>query len=200
MKPFSPLPIEVVDVMLAVEKECKDLLGLDDMSITTSNDEYEDEQQRPTFFDCALCNYYPDGEAACKFHTDPEHGSHWHRTTCVVSCGSPRKFAFRPIPDKNKWSEWDDVDCSANGGSSGGANDDATAPAAVRLFPGDVVLMTDDCNDVFHHAVYADEGNCDDTGSRVSLVLKRALDRGGGQRGHGLAGEGRRARRRQRRE
>jgi len=32
-----------------------------------------------TFFDCALCNHYPDGDSACKFHTDPEHGTHWHR-------------------------------------------------------------------------------------------------------------------------
>lgn len=27
-------------------------------------------------FDCVLCNQYPaGGEAACKWHTDPEHGS-----------------------------------------------------------------------------------------------------------------------------
>ena len=34
--------------------------------------------------------------------------------------------------------------------------------------------------------------------SRVSLVFKRALDRGGGKKGHGLAGEGRRSRRKHR--
>ena len=51
----------------------------------------------PTF-DCALCNLYPAGEdAACKFHSDPEHGSHWHLSTAVVSCGEPRRFAFRRI-------------------------------------------------------------------------------------------------------
>ena len=54
-------------------------------------------QSTPEFFDCALCNHYPDGDSACKFHMDPEHGTHWHRTTAVVSCGSSRKFAFRPI-------------------------------------------------------------------------------------------------------
>jgi hypothetical protein len=37
------------------------------------------------FFDCALCNLYPTGESACKFHTDPEHGTYWDRLTCVVS-------------------------------------------------------------------------------------------------------------------
>jgi hypothetical protein len=31
-----------------------------------------EDQRFPTFFDCALCNHYPDGDAACKFHTDPE--------------------------------------------------------------------------------------------------------------------------------
>ena len=50
------------------------------------------------YFDCALCNHYPDGEAACKFHTDPEHGSVWERLTCVVAAGDERRFAFRPIP------------------------------------------------------------------------------------------------------
>ena len=28
-------------------------------------------------FDCALCNLYPEGgDAACKYHSDPEHGTH----------------------------------------------------------------------------------------------------------------------------
>ena len=58
--------------------------------------------------------------------------------------------------------------------------------------------MRDNCNDDFYHAVHAREADSNDTtagGERISLVLKRALDRGGGKRGHGLAGEGRRARR-----
>ena len=146
-----------------------------------------------TFFDCALCNHYPDGDAACKYHTDPEHGSHWHRTTAVVSLGTSRKFAFRPIPDVSTWAEWDPI-ITNNGKQS--KDDTSCAPAAIQLFPGDVVLMTGPCNDLFHHAVYASP--FDDIGvqnSRVSLVLKRALDRGGGKKGHSLAGQGRRARR-----
>jgi hypothetical protein len=69
------------------------------------------------------------------------------------------------------------------------------APAAVQLFPGDVVFMAGACNDLFHHAVYASPFDGVGNNSRVSLVLKRALDRGGGKKGHSLAGEGRRSRR-----
>ena len=50
-----------------------------------------------SFFDCALCNHYPAMEAACKFHTDPDHGTLWDRTTIVVSAGIDRIFAFKPI-------------------------------------------------------------------------------------------------------
>ena len=146
------------------------------------------------FFDCALCNHYPDGDSACKFHTDPEHGSHWHRVTAVVSCGQSRKFAFRPIPESSIWSDWDT--CNQNPKQQ--KDDTSCAPAALSLFPGDVVLMTRDCNDLFHHAVYSSTAALNNhhsmDSSRVSLVLKRALDRNG-KKGHGLKGEGRRARR-----
>ena len=42
------------------------------------------------------------GEAACAWHRDPEHGdaidgAKWARPTFVVSCGEPRRFAFRPF-------------------------------------------------------------------------------------------------------
>ena len=141
------------------------------------------------FFDCALTNHYPDGDAACKFHTDPEHGSHWHCVTAVVSCGQSRKFAFRPIPDLSIWSEWEDL-------AEHSKDDTSCAPATLSLFPGDVVFMARDCNDLFHHAVYSSQSSLSDhvDNSRVSLVFKRALDRNG-KKGHGLAGEGRRARR-----
>ncbi len=143
------------------------------------------------FFDCALTNHYPDGDSACKFHTDPEHGSHWARVTAVVSCGQSRKFAFRPIPDESVWNDWDTTSHNPKP-----KDDTSCAPAALSLFPGDVVFMARDCNDSFHHAVYSSQsslGNSVDS-SRVSLVFKRALDRNG-KKGHGLAGEGRRARR-----
>ena len=150
----------------------------------------DDYDEKSGFFDCALCNHYPDGDSACKFHTDPEHGSHWHRTTVVVSAGASRKFAFRPIPEVSTWTEWDKL---GHGKTPIIKNDALCAPAVVQLFPGDVVLMTASCNDVFHHAVYASSfGETQASNSRVSLVLKRALDRGGGKRGHSLAGQGRR--------
>lgn len=144
------------------------------------------------FFDCALCNHYPDGDSACKFHTDPEHGSHWHRVTAVVSCGQVRDFAFRPIPEISVWNDWDIIYQNAKQ-----QKDDTTcAPATLSLFPGDVVLMTRDCNDCFHHAVYSSQSSLSNhlDSSRVSLVFKRAIDRNG-KRGHGLEGEGRRSRR-----
>lgn len=147
------------------------------------------------FFDCALCNHYPDGDAACKFHSDPEHGSHWHRTTAVVSAGQSRPFAFRPIPELTTWEEWDSSPTVF--GSDTGS--DIASSAALQLFPGDVVLMTGKCNDVFHHAVYASQSQSDLAGSgssRVSLVFKRALDRGG-RKGHGVRGQGRRSKSRQ---
>lgn len=143
------------------------------------------------FFDCALCNHYPDGDSACKFHTDPEHGSHWHRVTCVVSCGQSRRFAFRPIPQASIWNEWDIYQHEVNS-----EDELSCTPAVLNLFPGDVVLMTRNCNDLFHHAVYSSQSPSTNhlDSSRVSLVFKRALDRNG-KKGHGLAGEGRRARR-----
>lgn len=64
--------------------------------------------------------------------------------------------------------------------------------------------MFNDCNDKFHHAVYADSELVDEeiggntvgtmNHGRVSLVFKKAMDRNG-RKGHGKMGEGRRRRR-----
>ena len=145
------------------------------------------------YFDCALCNHYPDDEAACKFHTDPEHGTFWERLTCVVAAGDSRRFAFRPIPGENQWTKWD----AARSKVKNNVSLEENSPAAIHLFSGDLVLMWGECNDLFHHAVYTAESerSASSPEGRVSLVLKRAIDRGSGKRGHGLQGEGRRARR-----
>ena len=89
LMPPRPIPTVVRNAMRAVEK-----------SLQLSNGDQP-------FFDCALCNHYPNSEAACKFHTDPEHGSVWERLTCVVAAGDERRFAFRPIPGTSTWSDWD---------------------------------------------------------------------------------------------
>jgi alkylated DNA repair dioxygenase AlkB len=168
-----PIPAVVRDTMRLVESNTiNDINGL--------------------YFDCALCNHYPNGEAACKFHTDPDHGSVWERLTCVVAAGDERRFAFSPIPGISTWSKWDTVTDN---------NAEETIPAVVHLFPGDVVKMWGACNDDFHHAVYKSEDeHVSDGYGRVSLVLKRAISRGDDKRGHGLEGEGRRSRRRSRNE
>jgi hypothetical protein len=169
---LSPL---VRDIMRQVER----VIGVvvDDDIIT--------DDTVPYYFDCALCNYYPDAAAACKFHTDPEHGTLWERLTCVVSVGDDRRFAFRPI------TTWGEEGC------------DHDRPAVVDLFPGDIVQMDENCNDDYLHAVYAarDNGDHDDPApiGRISLVLKRAIARAGGRRGHGLQGQGRRRTKQQQR-
>jgi hypothetical protein len=173
-------------------------------------------EQTGSYFDCALTNHYPELDSACKFHTDPEHGTFWERLTCVISAGDDdiRKFAFRPIPQMNDWYQWDNNDNNRkgkggakSGGGGGGGNDAGIEPAVIHLFPGDCVKMWGACNDVFHHAVYgADQVQVlDGAGTlnqkqlendgRVSLVFKRAMDRGNGRKGHGQRGEGRRSRR-----
>merc|ERR1712159_396143 len=78
---------------------------------------------------------------------------------------------------------------------------DEILPAVVLLFPGDFVKMDHECNDVFHPVygrqamIQGTDRNHDESRGRVSLVLKRAMDRGGGRKGHGKVGTGRRAKR-----
>ena len=152
------------------------------------------------YFNCALCNHYPNEESACKFHTDPEHGSFWKRLTCVVSAGKQdvRKFVFRPIPDINEWDKYEPL-LKQQGGSGPKDNGDGVIPAVIYVFPGDVVEMHAECNDLFHRAVYGrqDVGVGVDTASsdltsknsaddwRVSLVFKRAWIEG--MEGKGMA-------------
>ena len=79
----------------------------------------------------------------------------------------------------------------AGGGGGGGASD----RHVFDLFSGDVVAMRDNCNDDFEHAVLPAQGD-HNKAPRISLVFKRALAGPDGRRGHGLQGQGRRARRR----
>lgn len=167
-----PLPTVVQSVMRQVESVISVPLG--DSPSTSAT--------RP-YFDCALCNYYPDGESACKFHADPEHGTHWERLNCVVAVGDARRFAFRPIPGVSTWESWDSKVVAT----------DSHVPVSFTLYPGDIVSMWGVCNDEFHHAVYPGSGQA--SLGRISLVLKRAIPRSNGKRGHSLVGQGRRTRR-----
>lgn len=188
----NPIPPVVHATMRAVERTLGQASG-HGHSLESSPHSDNDYDQ---FFDCALCNHYPDADTACKFHTDPEHGTLWERLTCVVAAGEARRFAFRPIPGKTTWDQWTTpiTQRHANCGEDTYDNDHANEPAVIHLFSGDIVNMWGACNDDFYHAVYTADGEVRG-GGRVSLVLKRAMDRGGGKRGHGLAGEGRRSRR-----
>ena len=55
------------------------------------------EKTTGTRYDCALINLYPDGECACKYHSDPDHGRLWARETLIVSIGETRRFNLREI-------------------------------------------------------------------------------------------------------
>ena len=193
-----PLPSLVRHAMRAVEQRIgiqsvpmgilpvSTVLGGETASSLSSSSSILDSNAN--WFDCALCNHYPDAEAACKFHTDPELGTFWERHTCVVAAGDSRRFAFRPIPGQTHWDEWDPT-----ASSSRLDNESLNAPAVTHLMAGDIVQMWGTCNDDFHHAVYT--SNSRSTRGRISLVMKRAMDRGGNRKGHGLQGQGRRSKR-----
>lgn len=98
----------------------------------------------------------------------------------MVAAGTDRVFAFKPID--SQWKDWDPL--------TKNTNNDQNMAAAIHLFSGDLVVMTENCNDDFYHAVHAGDNDDD----RVSLVLKKALDRNG-KKGHSESGQGRRSRR-----
>ena len=110
-------------------------------------------------FDCALCKWYPAGEAAaCAWHADPEHGTLWDVEQAIAVAGETRTFCFR----------------TADGG----------AVHSFPVFDGDVVRMWGACQDEWVHTVLPASPGSD--GDRASLVFKRALSRGlSGRKGHG---------------
>jgi hypothetical protein len=193
MAPQSPIPEVVAKTMRDVEQAVMSAA----LSSATAALATVRWPEQPRFFDCALCNHYPDHEAACKFHTDPEHGTVWDRFTCVVAAGSPRRFAFRPIPQVTAWNDWDTSATPSFGAAQPPQQllptEEQNRAVVVNLFPGDIVIMIGSCNDDFHHAVYAADSEPMPEIGRISLVLKRAMVRGK-RRGHGLPGEGRRSR------
>lgn len=118
------------------------------------------------YYDCALLNLYPDGNCACKYHSDPDHGKIWSRDTVVVSVGETRRFNLRRINE--------------------GMQSNEDNPHCFHVTHGDVFYMFDDCQETFQHSVMSSEGEWND-GPRASIVFKKSLVLPGGRRGHGLS-------------
>lgn len=125
-------------------------------------------------FDCCLVNWYQDGAAACKWHSDPEHGSKWSLEQAVVSFGEVRRFNLKRIQ-------------GAEGGSSADKRAlDADPAHSFHVRDGDVVHMFGDCQDSFLHSVSKGQGE-NEQGPRISIVFKASLLSASGKRGHGVA-------------
>ena len=122
------------------------------------------EAETGIYYDCCLINHYADGECACKYHSDPEHGTYWAYDTVVVSIGETRRFNLRAI---------------------GGAGEQE--PHSFHLYSGDVFYMFRDCQDAFQHAVLKSENAATNNAPRASIVFKMSLPGPGGRRGHGLS-------------
>ena len=93
---------------------------------------------------------YADGDAACKWHADPEHGSIWSLQQCVVSFGEVRRFNLKSIQTGG-----------AKGGSSADKRarmDEGSGEHSFHVFNGDVIHMFRDCQDRFLHSVLKAEG------------------------------------------
>jgi hypothetical protein len=115
-------------------------------------------------FDCCLVNLYPNGDAACAWHADPDHGRLWSLDECVVSIGETRRFNIRLLPHAAPPGEREQH--------------------SFHLRDGDVFWMARDCQDRFEHTVLRGQGP-HNAGPRVSLVFKQALLQASGRKGHG---------------
>jgi len=100
-------------------------------------------------FDGLLVNLYENGRCSMGFHSDPGVGEKWSDRTAVVSIGDTRVFAFRnanePNDQRNRF-EFHVRNC-------------------------DVVVMFDDCQSRFQHAIKP-EKHADNASPRISLVYK----------------------------
>ena len=97
------------------------------------------------------------------YNIDPDQDVLWGRRTAVVSVGSARRFAFRPLPGP---------------GGEGGAERRGTAEAvAVHNFvvlEGDVAEMFGDCQWRYQHAIKPADARGEKS-QRSSLVFKQTL-------------------------
>mmetsp|Transcript_3190 Transcript_3190/g.9724 ORF Transcript_3190/g.9724 Transcript_3190/m.9724 type:complete len:376 (+) Transcript_3190:81-1208(+) len=101
-------------------------------------------------YDGCLINYYADGQTGMRYHSDPDQDTLWTTDTAVVSIGDTRQFILRRI-------------------------DDFSSRHIYYVSGGDVVVMSDDCQEKYQHCIKV-ESNAEDCGPRMSLVYKRSLD------------------------
>ncbi|EKX50518.1 hypothetical protein GUITHDRAFT_103750 [Guillardia theta CCMP2712] len=106
-------------------------------------------------YDCCLINLYPDGDSACKWHTDPDHGRLWSLE--ATSFGETRRFNLRRIPEPKSRQEEEEEE-----------------KFSFHVFEGDTMHMFRDCQDTFEHCVLKAEGE-HNLGPRISIVFKKAL-------------------------
>jgi alkylated DNA repair dioxygenase AlkB len=85
------------------------------------------------------------------YHIDPDQGVLWTDKTAVVSVGDSRYFCVRKIADHSDRHRF-------------------------LVSGGDVVLMYDDCQEVYQHCVRKEEAEAE-AGPRISLVFKESLHR-----------------------
>ena len=99
------------------------------------------------YYDSVLINYYPDGGAGMRYHSDPIENK-WDTNFMIVSFGATRKLVFREIQnfDIKIYYDFNDGDC---------------------------VNMFDDCQDLYQHSIRKDKHVND---PRISLVFKRRKD------------------------
>ena len=96
------------------------------------------------YYDSVLINYYPDGGAGMRYHSDPIENK-WDTNFMIVSFGATRRLVFREINDFSKKIYYDFED-------------------------GDCVNMFNNCQDLYQHSIRKGKNV---EGGRISLVFKR---------------------------
>lgn len=123
------------------------------------------------WYDCCLINHYPDGNCACAFHSDPDHGRIFAQDTVIASFGETRRFNLREL--------------MVNGDKKKKPPLQEQNHYSFHLFANDLMWMHSDCQDTYQHAILPSEGEQNNE-PRISIVFKKTLPGPGGRRGHGI--------------
>uniref|UniRef100_A0A6U3T5F4 Fe2OG dioxygenase domain-containing protein n=2 Tax=Ditylum brightwellii TaxID=49249 RepID=A0A6U3T5F4_9STRA len=125
------------------------------------------EQKTGIQYDCCLLNLYPHGKSGMRYHIDPDQGTLWDYETAVVSIGSSRRFAFRPIAASMKEEENENQK----------QQQQQQRVHNFVVMNGDVTEMFGDCQTRFQHAVKTAEGKDIERTPRASLVYKKSFSK-----------------------